>query len=54
MKGTLMTLDATDQLIRTPLFNPDGDTEVRDRRMIGGNSTNLNDFNNLKYPWVSD
>ena len=22
--------------------------------MIGGNTTNLNDFNNLKYPWTSD
>lgn len=49
-----MTLGADDQLKRTPLFNPDGDTEVRARRMIGGNTTNLNDFNNLKYPWVSD
>ena len=37
-----------------PLFNPAGDTEVVKRRMIGGNTTNLNDFNNLKYPWVSD
>ena len=22
--------------------------------MIGGNTTNLNDFNNMKYEWVSD
>ena len=22
--------------------------------MIGGNTTNLNDFNNMKYNWVSD
>ncbi len=36
-----------------PLFNPQGDTEVGLRRMIGGNTTNLNDFNNMKYPWVS-
>lgn len=42
------------ELVRRPLFNPDGDTEVIDRRMIGGNTTNLNDFNNMKYPWVSD
>lgn len=42
------------ELTRRPLFNPGGDTEVRDRRMIGGNTTNLNDFNNLKYPWTSD
>ncbi|MBO5564431.1 MAG: ribonucleotide-diphosphate reductase subunit beta [Lachnospiraceae bacterium] len=42
------------ELIKRPLFNPDGDTEVLKRRMIGGNTTNLNDFNNMKYPWVSD
>lgn len=41
-------------LIKKPLFNPNGDTEVRERRMIGGNTTNLNDFNNMKYKWVSD
>lgn len=40
-------------LKRKPLFNPTGDTEVRLRRMIGGNTTNLNDFNNMRYPWVS-
>ena len=43
-----------DHLVKKPLFNPGGDTDVRLRRMIGGNTTNLNDFNNLKYPWVSD
>ena len=42
------------ELIKRPLFNPDGDTDVTLRRMIGGNTTNLNDFNNMKYPWVSD
>lgn len=41
-------------LVKKTLFNPGGDTDVRLRRMIGGNTTNLNDFNNLKYPWVSD
>ena len=35
------------------LFNPEGETDVSLRRMIGGNTTNLNDFNNMKYPWVS-
>ena len=35
------------------MFNPDGDIDLRSRRMICGNTTNLNDFNNLKYPWVS-
>ena len=42
------------QLKKKPLFNPLGDTDVLDRRMIGGNTTNLNDFNNMKYEWVSD
>lgn len=41
-------------LERKPLFNPTGDTDVRSRRMIGGNTTNLNDYNNLKYHWTSD
>lgn len=41
-------------LIRKQLFNPEGDIDVHKRRMIGGNSTNLNDFNNMKYTWVSD
>lgn len=41
------------KIIKRPLFNPDGDIEVRKRRMIGGNTTNLNDFNNMKYQWVS-
>ena len=41
-------------LKKKPLFNPDGDVEVLKRRMIGGNTTNLNDFNNMKYAWVSD
>lgn len=49
-----MTIQPTDRLEKTPLFNPDGDTEPRDRRLIGGNTTNLNDFNNLRYPWTSD
>ena len=42
------------KLIKRPLFNPGGDTEVNLRRMVGGNTTNLNDFNNMKYPLVSD
>ncbi|MCR5077570.1 MAG: ribonucleotide-diphosphate reductase subunit beta [Prevotella sp.] len=42
------------QLKRNTLFNPSGDTDLRLRRMIGGNTTNLNDFNNMKYSWVSD
>ena len=48
-----MTLTDNQTLVKKPLFNPNGDLDVRDRRMIGGNTTNLNDFNNMKYPWVS-
>lgn len=47
-------LKLNDALPHKPLFNPEGDTDVRLRRMIGGNTTNLNDFNNMKYSWVSD
>ena len=42
------------QLKRNALFNPEGDTDLRLRRMIGGNTTNLNDFNNMRYQWASD
>lgn len=40
-------------IAKKPLFNPDGDIEVTKRQMINGNTTNLNDFNNMKYNWVS-
>lgn len=42
-----------DKLEKRPLFNPQGDVSVRHRKIIGGNTTNLNDFNNMKYGWVS-
>ena len=41
-----------DQLTKKPLFNPQGDTSLNARRMIGGNTTNLNDFNNMRYAWA--
>ena len=41
------------ELVRKPLFNPQGDIDLMKRRMMGGNTTNLNDFNNMKYSWVS-
>ena len=41
------------ELRKKPLFNPNGDTEASLRRMIGGNTTKLNDFNHMKYNWVS-
>lgn len=42
------------QLKKKPLFNPEGDIEINKRKIVGGNTTNLNDFNNMKYGWVSD
>ena len=39
---------------RKPLFNEFGDIDINKKRMINGNTTNLNDFNNMKYSWVSD
>lgn len=42
------------ELTRKALFNEDGDIELNKRKMINGNTTNLNDFNNMKYTWVSD
>lgn len=42
------------ELRRKALFNEKGDIELSKRRMINGNTTNLNDFNNMKYTWVSD
>ena len=41
------------ELVKKKLFNPQGDTEPGQRRIIRGNTTNLNDFNNMKYSWVS-
>ena len=39
---------------RKPLFNENGDIDINKKRMINGNTTNLNDFNNMKYTWASD
>ena len=39
---------------KKPLFNEFGDIDTSKKRMINGNTTNLNDFNNMKYKWVSD
>ncbi len=41
-------------LKRKTLFNPQGDTLTGRTRVVGGNPTNLNDFVNHRYPWVSD
>lgn len=43
-----------DELQKRPLFNPGGDIDVTHRRLIGGNTTNMNDFNELRYTWTAD
>lgn len=48
IEGGIMELKAK------ALFNAQGDIDVRKRRMINGNTTNLNDFNHMKYQWVHD
>lgn len=42
------------ELKKKALFNEHGDIELSKRRLINGNTTNLNDFNNMKYQWVSN
>ena len=49
-----MAINLDEKLKHKALFNPDGDIDTQKRRTIGGNTTNLNDFNNMKYPWVSN
>ncbi len=43
-----------DNVNKKPLFNPAGSIDINARRMVNGDTTNLNDFNNMKYPWVSE
>ena len=43
------------ELKKKPLFNPGGRHGLSvSADMIGGNTTNLNDFNNLRYTWVNN
>lgn len=42
------------KLEKRGIFNENGDIELSKRRIINGNTTNLNDFNNVKYTWTSD
>lgn len=36
------------------IFNEDGDIDLGKRKIIQGNTTNLNDFNNLRYTYTMD
>lgn len=42
------------ELTKKALFNENGDIELSKRKMINGNTTNLNDFNNVKYTWTTE
>lgn len=46
--------DGDRPITRKPLFNEDGETALEKRRMVGGDTTNLNDFNNVKFPWTNE
>lgn len=37
------------EVAKRGIFNEDGDIDLGKRKIIQGNTTNLNDFNNLKY-----
>ncbi len=41
------------KLEKKALFNEKGDVELAKRKLINGNTTNLNDFNNIKYTWTT-
>ncbi|MFD2610897.1 ribonucleotide-diphosphate reductase subunit beta [Paenibacillus gansuensis] len=41
------------ELTKKKLFNEDGDRDWGKRRMIGGNTTNLIELNNVKYDWAT-
>ncbi len=43
-----------EELKKRGLFNENGDIELSKRKIINGNTTNLNDFNNIKYTWTSE
>jgi ribonucleoside-diphosphate reductase beta chain len=42
-----------EQLTRKKLFNEHGDQDWGKRRIIGGNTTNLIELNNVKYEWAT-
>ena len=42
-----------EKMRRKLLFNPDGTDEISQRKLTGGNTTNLFNLNNVKYDWAS-
>ena len=52
--GKNMEKKYKEEVSKRGIFNEDGDIDLSKRRIINGNTTNLNDFNNVKYTWTSD
>jgi ribonucleoside-diphosphate reductase beta chain len=42
------------EVLKRGIFNENGDIDLAKRKIINGNTTNLNDFNNVKYSRTSD
>ena len=42
------------KLEKKKLFNPEGSDDIANRKIIGGNTTNLFNLNNVKYKWTQE
>lgn len=42
------------QINKKTLFNPDGDDSIESRSIIGGETTNILNLNNVKYHWATE
>jgi ribonucleoside-diphosphate reductase beta chain len=49
----MMTEEYIEQMQKKLLFNPEGSDELKTRKVVGGNSTNLFNLNNVKYNWAN-
>jgi len=48
-----MTIEDFRQMQRKLMFNPEGSDDLKGRSVIGGDSTNLFNLNNVKYTWAN-
>jgi len=48
------TNNKNNNLQKKRLFNPEGNDKIANRSMIGGNTTNLFNLNNVKYKWTQE
>ena len=48
-----MTVEDIKQMERKLLFNPEGTDDLKGRKVIGGETTNLFNLNNVKYSWAN-